>query len=405
VPDVEATFQPRLSAAGPFLPPSALVVPLSSVMFVDPATAVPLDQQNGAPGTPFASPQQAVDVLDGHGDACVVLCPGIYPASSVNIGFSRFTFLGLGSELLGVDMGQVDITSTTDVSVIGIANLFSLTTPGLVRVQDSKILNTAEFQISLSSGNATLINATVGTIQIGVCEAWGSTFLNGGTASRITAFDCDFETVDTGFQFLGGGGEMWSCDWFADLLADSPTFRNCNLAGAFTGSNFQAYSSRLLGGSVNVSVTISLDQATYQSASPLLWTATNGVFTYDAPRIDPASKQIGWNAGAVSSLFTVLVANQHGNGLYLVYCPLIVRTVATGGTATRTISWSAPTIGAQTKVDTGFSLTSLGTKAQDATVIMSSGAADVTVRYAPVGVTGTPAIDLYASAMVAGYNT
>jgi hypothetical protein len=56
-------------------------------------------------------------------------------------------------------------------------------------------------------------------------------------------------------------------------------------------------------------------------------------------------------------------------------------------------------------VDTGFLLTTLGTKAQDATVIMSSGAADVTVRYAPVGLTGTPAIDLYASAMVAGYNT
>jgi hypothetical protein len=405
MPDVEATFQPRLGQSGPFLPPTTLVVPLSSAMFVDPDTAVATEQQNGTPGAPFKLVQPAADALSGVANGTVVLVPGVYATESVTVGANALTFLGLASQQAGCDLGQVDITSAGDVAIVGVANLMKLATPGLVRILDSKLLNAVEFGVSLESGDAEIINSTVGTIQIGVCEAWGSTFLNGGTASRITGFDCSFEQVDTGFQFLGGGGELFSCDWFADLLADSPTFRNCNLAGSFTGSNFAAYSSRLLGGSVNVSVTIGLDQATYQSASPLLWTATNGVFTYDAPRIDPASKQIGWNAATVSSLFTVLVANQHGAGLYLVYCPLIVRTVATAGTATRTVSWSAPTIGAQTKVDTGFLLTTLGTKAQDATVIMSSGAADVTVRYAPVGLTGTPAIDLYASAMVAGYNT
>lgn len=376
----------------------ATLVPLDGGLFVDPDTAVPTPQQNGSIGQPFATVQQAVDTLSGRGNGTILLSPGIYPAEAVTASFISLTLFGLGSTNgAQADLGSVSITTDFPLAVLNLGNLGAITSTSSVLFRDTFSNN------AVQADTFVMYDSSCGTITItGTADAFNSTFIDGGSAARITARGSALLTAGTSYFFTSGGGEMWDCDVFADLLATSPTFRECNLSGAFTGSTFTAYTSRLQGGSVNVTDQIALDQSTYQSALPASWVATNSINIVDAPW-SPEGFQIGWNAAVVSSAFDVQIAGQHPPGLYLVYAPLVVRTVAAAGTATRTITWNAPTIGAQSHVTAGFLLTTLGTKAQDVVAVASDGSAGIRVQYTPVGLAGgPPVIDVYAASLQGG---
>lgn len=394
MPDVKATFRPRLPGYGPFVPGGAVVVPLSEAVFVDPGTLVPSADQNGTPGAPFAAVQTAVDVLAAKVQGTIVLAPGVYPAEAVTVGATKLTLLGLGTAEAGCDLTLVTFGASALLCLVNLAGVGALTSTAALVLRDTICL------AAVAALELVLFSSTVGIATItNSITARDSRLLNGGATQGVNAWDSSFEFVDTAWTI--SGGQLYNCDFFNNALCNDITFRDCNIAGDFTGSVFRAFNTHVGGGSVNVTVQIVVDWFTYSRLAPALWVATNGVLIQDAPW-SPSLRQLAWNAAVVSNLFTVLVANFHAPGMYLVYAPLVVRTVAGAGTATRTITWNAPTLGAQSHVTAGFVLTTLGTKAQDPVLIVSDGLADVTLRYAPVGVAGAPVIDVYAASLQGG---
>jgi len=397
VPDVEGSFRPRLPGYGPFLPNGAVVVPLSEAMWVDPGTLVPTADQNGSEGAPFDAIQTAVDALAAKVQGTVVLAPGVYPAEVINVGATKLTLFGLGSLIQGADCGACSINAVAPLALVNVSEIGAVASTSDVYFQGTQSTSAISAQI------LTLIDSSCGTFTVAASLlADNSSCVDGGTTGGINAHDSEFFTV-TNPYVVGSGAELFGCDFFADCLANAITFRDCNIAGAFTGSDFRAFNTHFGGGSVNVTVQIVVDAFTYSRLAPALWVATNGVFIQDAPW-SPCLHQIGWTAAVVSTLQTVLVANFHAPGIYAVYAPLVVRTAAGAGTATRTISWSTPTLGAQTHVTAGIVLTTLGTKAQDVVLVVSDGLADVTVQYTPVGIAGAPVIDVYTASLQGGAN-
>lgn len=395
MPDVEGSFRPRLPGSGPFLPPAPIIVPLSQAMWVDPGTVVPAESQDGSAGAPFAAIQTAVDALAAKVQGAIVLAPGVYPAEAVTIGTTEITLLGLGSRESGCDLDLVTIAAVAALSICNLALLGAVTSTGPVSYRDTTSA------AAVSASNLSLVDSTVGTVNVvGSITAQNGTFTNGGICFNLNAWDSSFGFLDT--TWTVANGELHNSDFSTDVSATNFQFRDCTIAGVFNVEDFRAFNTHFGGGSVSA-LQIFVDLFTYSRRPPSQWVAFTGIFIQDAPWT-PSIEQIGYAAGAPSDLFTVLVANNHAPGIYLIYAPIVVRTVAGAGSLTRTISWSAPTIGAQTLVTAGTVITSLGTKFQDASVIVSDGLADVTVRYAPVGVAGAPVIDIYAASLQGGAN-
>jgi hypothetical protein len=125
---------------------------------------------------------------------------------------------------------------------------------------------------------------------------------------------------------------------------------------------------------------------------------------------------IGWNASGPLAL-TVLAAG-HEAGLYCVGVDLITRTLATAGGLQRTTSYNAPTFGAtstgtQNTFASGVSSGSTGRPPTTTgnvnsiyffmpTFVRSDGSAAIVTTITPVGITGSPVIDVYASAIRVG---
>jgi hypothetical protein len=120
--------------------------------------------------------------------------------------------------------------------------------------------------------------------------------------------------------------------------------------------------------------------------------------------LDTTRSQIGWNPASGNSTLLTLVPAGHTPGVYLVSSAVIVRTVAGAGTCVPNCAHAAPTIGAQTvTVNAGqsaISLTALGLTTATSWTIVSDGTAAITFRYVPTGATGSPVVDVYASAQL-----
>jgi hypothetical protein len=374
---------------------------LGGGLFVDPGTSAAPSDQDGSIGAPFSTVQAGCNALQVRGGGTLILVPGSYAPEAVTIdAFTPTTLFALGATDGGtVDLVTVTITTDSALALVNVANVGGITSTSRVLLQNSNALNAPLTADSLQLRDASIAGGTVAN----EVQAFDSRSTDAITCSSLRARNCTLETLGAGY-FISGLIQAWDTELFADTLANSTEYTGCTLSGAHTGSSFVAFQTRMLG-TVNVTVTASVDQFTFQSAAPSSWVATNGVFVVDAPW-SAESFQIGWNAGVPSTALQVLLANQHPPGLYLIYAPIIVRTIAGAGTVTRTISWSAPTIGAQSKVDAGTAIsTTTGTKLQDVVAIVSDGSADVVVQYTPVGVAGVPAIDVYASALQGGKAT
>jgi len=65
--------------------PSGGVTPLSDVVWIDGGTTVPLVDQDGSIGAPYATIQQALDGMSGT-QLCALICPGDYTAEVLSFG-------------------------------------------------------------------------------------------------------------------------------------------------------------------------------------------------------------------------------------------------------------------------------------------------------------------------------
>ncbi len=397
MPDVEATFRPRLPGAGPFLPIPPQNVPLSEALFVDPGTLVPAEAQDGTAGAPFSAIQTAVDALASKAQGTIFLAPGAYNNETVNCGIlTDLTFMGLGSVEHGCEMVAVDINASQPIALSNINEIGTIAATGRVLLQN---VRTSQ---PITALDLVLINSQVGhfVVDNGVV-AHDSRCLDGGSATGVEAYDSSFETLGIETWFFPSGS-FQNCSVLGDGLFGNVTVRDCEIVGAWTGSDLRAFNTLVGGGTYTYSVQIIVDQVTYQRIPPASWISA-AVFVQGAAW-SPGLRQIGYSAGVPSQTFNVLVANQHPPGLYLIYAPFVVRTIAGAGTLTRTITWQAPTLGAQTHTLTGGIMTILGTKFQDVVAIVSNGLANVAVNFSPVGTSGVPAIDIYAASLQGGAN-
>lgn len=132
--------------------------------------------------------------------------------------------------------------------------------------------------------------------------------------------------------------------------------------------------------------------------------------------IGSLKSQLGWNpASASSNVLTVLTGGAHSAGLYAICSTLILQTAATAGSSiTRTIAITggpalqtqsesvSVTTGAPKYLPTSSSVTTGYDAHMHPRVIYSDGTKDVTVQYSTSGWTGTPSVDVYASANLVG---
>ncbi len=110
-------------------------------------------------------------------------------------------------------------------------------------------------------------------------------------------------------------------------------------------------------------------------------------------------KQIGWTAAAPLVL-TVLPAG-HGPGTYELIMAVIVRVAAGAGNITRSFGYSAPTFGATSIAQFGSTnINTTGHTPASFNVLgaESDGTAAITLTLVPAGVTGSPVLDVYATA-------
>lgn len=208
MPDIAATFEPRLPASGPFIPGgSGASGSLQNAKFVDPDTVVPLASQNGSDEAPYATIAQALTALSLVNGGAVLLSPGQYPAEVLAPATDfPITLRGLSfGDAPPCDLSAVSLANRSSLAVVDVFAIGELTYIENLWLENTNVSGSAVFNSGETpAGNATVRNSTVsGVVECDIGEASDSTiglFLCTGI-SRI-------ENVDITAQLTAGGESL-----------------------------------------------------------------------------------------------------------------------------------------------------------------------------------------------------
>ena len=167
MPDVAASFVPRLPASGPFLPPASGGAGMPSVKFVDPATSTPLADQTGSDEAPFATVAAAIEALVLVGGGVVLLAPAQYPLETItpSVPTTPICLRGLSYEdAPPCDLGNVSLNLKAALAVIDVFALGDCTYRDRLYVNNSNLHNIV-FDGEAPAGDATLFNSTANMIE------------------------------------------------------------------------------------------------------------------------------------------------------------------------------------------------------------------------------------------------
>lgn len=112
-----------------------------------------------------------------------------------------------------------------------------------------------------------------------------------------------------------------------------------------------------------------------------------------------SAQQLGWNAGSTLNL-TVIPAG-HQPGTYIIYATADVQTAAGAGTITRAATYGYSNANRAVNGFGGSSVTATGLPAGvgwTPMVVQSDGTRAIVAIFTPASITGSPVIDVYASA-------
>lgn len=154
-----APLQLRYGSSGP--PASAVdfIPVLSAVRYVDGATSVPSDEQDGSQAAPFTTLQGAIDSLAGQ-PGTLYINPGTY-AEAVTISAS-IQFIGLTSNRLAPTISITSITASGSASV----SLYGIQAVGTVTTSTGQLIAfLSQVTTSATLGGAlTVTQCTIGAI-------------------------------------------------------------------------------------------------------------------------------------------------------------------------------------------------------------------------------------------------
>lgn len=417
-------------------------LPLSLALFVDPGTLVPLAEQTGFIGLPFAAAQQAVDALPAG--AVVLLSIGAAGpvTTSREISFRGLGVAGgadesmarLGSVVAAAAVRfeslVVDEVFADGSAVLRGCNVGTVTAAGgSVLMQDCScgdvdVDHNLRLESTVLAGDSVVVGdsleafdsrvlATSISLPAGSLFARDTEFSGDLVASVADLQDCSLTVLTAGFADLDG------CAIGAGGLAVTGlTLRNCTCAGAIAtaggGATIEDCSlqssvaaagdltllrSRVLG-NVSVTGTLTIDLETYQSILNGGHTVTAGtaISIVDLPAVVRVN---GYTAGAILNM--IVLAAGHLPGFYLISLAVVVRAAATAGSVTRSYAFTS----AGALAIGGFgaaAITSVGPPNASFTSISvySDGVGPIRVLLTPAGVTGAPSLDVSAQAELIG---
>ena len=445
-----AETSPRLSPSGRRLPETpASFVPLSSVIWVDGATVVPLAEQNGFIGTPFATlaagfaPLADGDVLNlvpmgstSYGNLTVSKSVCIQSASLAleQLGNSAIAVRPTVTAVDGLTVSSGQVLACTGLSIGSLSLDPDGTANALLSQCDLHGIS------SLAGGFAQLWNCqTTAEADFFSLICANTTFGGLVRASAIVATDSNFDGIQAG----AGSAALTLTDCTAQAVVCGPsTFADCSIAsidcnddctitdtavsGAVTvGGNATIFTSQLSGG-LTVTGNLTIDGSSYTYALQHGSVAVTGSLNVTSAPYGKAQKQLAWNpASAANSNVLTLLPAGHAPGIYVVNSALIIQAVATAATAlSRLISFNAPGGGAQTFSQSIFGAATIWTlstppafskgntaaySAQSTAFtllgsnIVSDGSQPITLQFVSSGFTGTPSVDVYGSVDLVGY--
>lgn len=149
----------RYAPSGPPAENDEFIEPLSASRYVDGATAVANDNQNGAQVAPFTTIQEAVDSLEGQ-PGTIFINPGTY-AEAVTISAS-VQFIGLTSNRLAPTISITSITASGSASV----SLYGIQSVGTVTTGTGQLIAFLS-QVTTSAtlgGGLTVTQCTIGAV-------------------------------------------------------------------------------------------------------------------------------------------------------------------------------------------------------------------------------------------------
>lgn len=266
--DVAASFEPRLSPTGAFLPP-AVSVPFTTLMWVSSSTSTPTADQNGSDDDPFATIQQAVDALPATGGTiCIV--QGDYTAEDVAIvGASKLiNFIGYGAlsvpwaALTAEQSVALDNCSTTSIDAGDALEMHECFCSGPV---------TALGFINLNGG--LLFGAcSVGALTAGTgLKANGYVFTNTIEANNINLQNCELQGNVT---INDAAGQLRLCEINSPITIEFVGSAGVLQVDAYTHQRFLTAGASIVNGTL--SVISALQRATISVVVPAVAAAELG---------------------------------------------------------------------------------------------------------------------------------
>lgn len=301
--------------------------------------------------------------------------------------FARTSILKAGLDIAAGGATLIDCTVTGgDVNQTGIGftvELHATRVQGSLSLEgDAEVLDGSNVG-GISSNGLDLFDSLAGALTTvaaaGLRNARATSLNCGGAASVIDSAIGGALTVTADLTLQGG-----------------------SVAGAITVGGNATIRACSLGGDLTVTGTLTIDDVTYTSAQQQGHTITAGTLVV-LGGLNGQAKTLGYTAAAPVSL--MLLPAGHPPGIYLVGVESNVRTAASGGSLTPALTFSTPTTGAVSNTQLIFSsLIATGVASLTPRTFESTGATAMVLTYTPAVVTGSPVIDIFASANRIGYS-
>ena len=367
-------------------------LPLNRVCYVDNSlsNSVAGFIKDGTIANPFELIQVAIQSLASGG--VIYLCPGDYTAETLSIFGKAIELIALTGAPFSALPYLPDITTDSLLTLTNIGqSAGNITSSSVLYVNNCRIDGVIQASSLIAVARVDLVNLCL----LNAVSCSTSVVIDGYSVQSTVTAGGDLrlnEATVVGTVTAGAGFTACDCIFGAniDMTSGSPaiaTLTNCE----FTTAAVVTFTTA--GGLLRV------DPRTYRSMLDQGVTVVDG--SIDVLQSGPALQTVGgWDA-STPEVVTVLPAG-HAAGVYLVTGVAVITDAADTGTLSRTIDWASPTLGADSSVLGSIAATATGSAFQDATVIVSTGAADVTVTFAGSSITGSLAADLYVAATLQG---
>ncbi len=397
---------------------TAPFAPLSALLWVDKGTAVPTPSQTGSIAAPNKTVQGGVDASPSTG-AALFIVGSDYSAEAVSVVGASKRMAFLGTDATAALIGSITAAATFRCERVVVTNALS-SSDGMELVDSS------------AGGSVTTTNDlfVLGHTALGADNSLGSiggAVVVGGLLTAANWFfsstvDCAAVMTADGCTFLGpvtaAGATLSDCTVFSTLdLIDLNFAVDCIFGSAVTCTGSAIIQGCTFSGNLTVTGVLNIDSYSYLQAVRAGHTITAGTLNIVDAVVGPTQSQLAWNPAISvnSNVLTVLPAN-HPPGIYSINVAMVLQALATlsWSNATGNLSVngvSAPLRSINTSVlinggVTGRNLFAGSGTAEQAAVgpitVFSAGVNAVTFQMTTVGTTGTPSIDLYASASLVG---